>query len=372
MDAVDGTSNPSGGLVERPDPHARRLTLLRRLEVAILLLLLAGLVGLLLDPSSGARRGMYAGLIIGLAVPMIVALAFGRAGRYQVSAWLTVAMVVAAPWLSLILDPAVSKGDLMPLAFVGLSVMLSAMLLNVWATALLAAVQWIVLLLLAVATPRTAFNWASLLTLVFFLSVLAGLYSYLTRRDLEQINNQAEALLASRRQLREQMIRDPLTSLFNWRYLEETLDSEIEHAARSRRPLGVIILDVDHFKQLNDTLGHTGGDVVLQRIGAVLADNVRDSDVACRYGGDEFILFMPEADRDMTKEMAELLLSRVHAMWLPSPNTHQPRVTASAGVAMFPEHGATGAQLFESADVALYSAKARGRDQVVVADGLHG
>lgn len=368
VDAVDRTTHAGGRLVEPPDQHARRLTLLRHLEVAILILLLAGLAALLVDPSSGTRRGAYTGLIIGMAVPVIVALAFGRAGRYLVSAWLTVAMVVAAPWLSLILDPAVSQGDLMPLSFVGLSVMLSAMLLDIWATVLLAAVQWLALLLLALATPRTAFNWASLLTLVFFVSVLAGLYSYLTRRDLAQINSQAEALLASRRQLHEQMIRDPLTSLFNWRYLEETLDFEIEHAAKSRQPLGMIILDVDHFKQLNDTLGHSGGDVVLQRIGAVLADNVRDSDVACRYGGDEFILFMPDADRDMTMEMAELLLSRVHEMWLPSPNSHQPTVTASAGVAMFPEHGDTGAQLFESADAALYSAKARGRDQVAVAD----
>lgn len=81
---------------------------------------------------------------------------------------------------------------------------------------------------------------------------------------------------------------------------------------------------------------------------------------------------MPEADRDMTKEMAALLLPQVHSMWLPSPNSHQPTVTASAGVAMFPEHDRTGAELFESADAALYSAKARGRDQVVVADKSDG
>lgn len=368
MDGVDGRSNDSGRLVRPPDERARRLTLLRRLQVAILLLLLVGMLGLFGDPAAGERRGVYFGLIIGLAIPMVVALVLSQRRRYLASAWITVAMVVAAPWLSLMLDPGVGQGDLMPLSFVVLSVMLSAMLLDVWATTILATAQWIALLFLAIATPRTAFNWASLLTLVFFGSVLAVLYSHLTQRDVTEIRKQAEALLASRLELREQMIRDPLTSLFNWRFLAESLDSEIENAANGRRPLGLIVLDVDHFKEVNDTLGHTGGDVVLRQVGAVLADSVRDSGIACRYGGDEFVLFLPKADREVTKGMAERLLAQVHQMSLASPDARPAAVTVSAGVAMFPEHGGTGAELFESADAALYVAKTRGRDQVAIAD----
>ena len=171
-----------------------------------------------------------------------------------------------------------------------------------------------------------------------------------------------------REALRSQSIRDSLTGLFNRRYLEETLEREVHRAARSNQPLGVIMVDLDHFKRFNDDFGHDAGDVVLHEIGKFLSRHTRADDIACRYGGEELVLILPNADVESTKIRAEQL--RVDATDLQLTQHGKPlgRVTLSAGVAAFPTHGSSPRQLMAAADAALYQAKKRGRDRVEVAE----
>ncbi len=180
----------------------------------------------------------------------------------------------------------------------------------------------------------------------------------------------ALANLKLRETLHNQSIRDPLTSLFNRRYLEASILRELQRAARKHRPLSVIMLDVDHFKQFNDNYGHQSGDSLLREIGAFLQRHTRGDDIACRYGGEEFTVILPEAPLEIARQRAEQL--RREAGQLGSHNDPARAVTLSLGVAAFPEHGANALDLMRAADRALYRAKESGRNRVVVAEGIAG
>ena len=188
----------------------------------------------------------------------------------------------------------------------------------------------------------------------------------LARTVAEQVSL-AIANLQLRETLRQQSIRDPLTGLYNRRYLEESLTQEIAQAQRYDQAIGVIMLDIDHFKQFNDTYGHTAGDQVLQAVGALLIENVRGADIACRYGGEEMTLILPESPLAQSQRKAEAILRAIARLELTYNGQPLPTLTASLGVASFPQHGATASALVQSADAALYCAKASGRNQVVVA-----
>ena len=169
--------------------------------------------------------------------------------------------------------------------------------------------------------------------------------------------------------LKQQAIRDPLTGLFNRRYMEETLNREISRSERYRTPLGIIMVDLDHFRRFNNTFGHDAGDVVLQDMGKFLQNNIRKEDVACRYGGEEFTLIMPGASLDVTEKRAETLRQKVQHLQIYYNNKLLDNVTLSLGVAVYPEHGSTGEAVIQAADVALYRAKQAGRNRVAVSEG---
>ena len=174
--------------------------------------------------------------------------------------------------------------------------------------------------------------------------------------------------LKLREALRNQSIRDPLTGLFNRRYMEETLEREMRRAERSHQPLGVVMLDLDHFKHFNDTYGHAAGDLLLRELGALLNTRLRGSDIACRYGGEEFALILPEMPLDIIRQRVEALRLGIKQLYVRHRGQSLGTVTVSAGIAMFPEHAAAGEALLRAADRALYHAKAEGRDRVVTTD----
>jgi diguanylate cyclase (GGDEF)-like protein/PAS domain S-box-containing protein len=178
----------------------------------------------------------------------------------------------------------------------------------------------------------------------------------------------ALANLKLRETLRDQAIHDPLTGLYNRRYMEETLQRELSRALRKRTSLGIIMLDVDNFKYLNDTFGHAAGDAFLYELGAFLQANIRREDIACRYGGEEFLLILPEASLNDTLSRAEELRERLKHMIVHYRGQPLSQVTVSLGVAVFPDHGKTLDSLLHSADAALYRAKVEGRDRVVIGE----
>lgn len=180
----------------------------------------------------------------------------------------------------------------------------------------------------------------------------------------------ALANLQLRETLRQQSIRDVLTGLYNRRYMEESLERELRRALRRGYSVGVIMLDLDHFKQFNDTCGHAAGDALLQTVGEFLRVHIRAGDVACRYGGEEFILLLPEASLEITRQRAEHLREEIHHLQPEYRGQRLGPVTVSAGVAAFPLHGQTVDVVVRAADEALYQAKRQGRDQVALAGPL--
>ena len=177
----------------------------------------------------------------------------------------------------------------------------------------------------------------------------------------------AVANIRLREALRSQSLRDPLTGLYNRRYLEETFDREIHRVLRAQQPLGVLMLDLDHFKKVNDTFGHDAGDTVLKAIGALFARRLRGEDVACRFGGEEFVLILPNASLEVTRKRGEELCREAQGMAILHSGKPLGQITISAGVAAYPAHGRTSQELFAAADAALYRAKHAGRNCVVVA-----
>ena len=177
----------------------------------------------------------------------------------------------------------------------------------------------------------------------------------------------ALANLKLREMLQNQSIRDSLTGLFNRRYLEESLEREINRAKRKQQSLGIIMLDIDHFKRFNDTFGHEAGDTVLRELGLFLQEYVRQSDIACRYGGEEFMLILPEASLDIVQQRAEQLRQGAKQLQVQHRSQSLGAIALSLGVACYPEHGLTGETVIRAADAALYCAKAEGRDTVRVA-----
>ncbi len=178
----------------------------------------------------------------------------------------------------------------------------------------------------------------------------------------------ALANLRLRETLRRQAIRDPLTGLFNRRYLEETLQREIRRAERNHRPLGAVLIDLDHFKRFNDRYGHQGGDALLRALGRFLQSHTRGEDIACRYGGEEFVLILPEAALPQVQERAEQLREAARHLAAEHGGAQLGGITLSLGIAVFPDHAGDGRHLLGAADEALYRAKAAGRDRVAVAD----
>lgn len=173
--------------------------------------------------------------------------------------------------------------------------------------------------------------------------------------------------LRLRETLESQSVRDPLTGLFNRRYLEESLDRELAHAARHQLPLGLIMIDLDNFKNYNDRFGHFAGDELLRTAAQLLRAGVRAGDIACRYGGDEFAVILPGASLAITHARADELCQSIKGLRNRFEQEGVEPITLSIGVAAYSEHGSAARDLLRSADVALYQAKAQGRDRSVVA-----
>ena len=179
----------------------------------------------------------------------------------------------------------------------------------------------------------------------------------------------ALANLKLREVLKEQSIRDPLTGLYNRRFLEEALLREMSRVRRAKAPLTLIMADIDHFKRFNDSYGHDAGDAVLRAVAQTLKSQVRGSDIACRLGGEEFTLVLTESALDAARDRAEGLRQAIASLALRHAGQSLGTVTMSFGLATFPEHGGDSAELLQAADLALYKAKNNGRNRVEVAHG---
>ena len=185
--------------------------------------------------------------------------------------------------------------------------------------------------------------------------------------DMAQALQKRDAdLKQALRELGEQVNTDPLTRLNNRRYLWDFLGRDLIRARRAVLPVAAILFDIDHFKRFNDTWGHEAGDLVLKSVADVIRQNVRGSDIACRYGGEEFIIVLSEATRTVAVQRAETIRRDIERMDIVLGDKPLDRVTASFGVALYPTHADNAEALVRSADDALYQAKENGRNRVQV------
>jgi len=206
------------------------------------------------------------------------------------------------------------------------------------------------------------------------LYVLTGINDISERKELEHSLQGANEALRQRvreveelqQGLKEQAVRDALTGLFNRRYLDETLERVLAHMTLMGQPVSLVMLDVDHFKSINDTYGHKMGDRVLAVLGEILADSFRSGDIICRYGGEEFIAVLPGSPLEDARIKCEELRQELAATPIPLEHGHELYITISMGVATCPDHGCAEEGLLQQADAALYTAKAAGRNRVCV------
>lgn len=325
------------------------LTLLA-IQGALLVVLLSYLLIVLLMPKDN-RDLFYIPMIAAFLLIMCIAILLHFRGKYMISVWITVISVITAPWISILLDPAVRQGDMVPILYVGLSVHGCAIMLKEKWVVWIAAAEMIGILMILLTRSNTyGVNWISLFAFILGTSAIAVSYGHTNRKQLEQI--------------RDLSIRDSLTGLYNRRYMEETFDREIERAQRSGQKLSVIMTDVDRFKRINDTFGHVIGDLVLANVARIIVDNTRKSDIICRYGGDEFILILPECARQEARDRAEAIRKLAAQSELELEGKCVKEITLSFGISEMPENGQTRAELIEAADQALYQSKQSGRNRV--------
>jgi diguanylate cyclase (GGDEF)-like protein len=149
--------------------------------------------------------------------------------------------------------------------------------------------------------------------------------------------------------------------------MEEALELELRRTSRNQRSLGMIMIDLDHFKYFNDNFGHEAGDLLLKELGILWRSNIRGEDIACRYGGEEFTLILPEGTGEVARQRAEFYKEAIRRLDVRYREHSLGRLTASMGVAVFPDHGRTAKALIEAADKALYRSKSAGRDRVTMA-----
>jgi diguanylate cyclase (GGDEF)-like protein len=359
---------PSSAIVE---PERR---IQARLLMAMLLVLMSlGLLSLTLSllgvysQLDESKEMVSASRWITLAAVLILAVEYGlsRTVHFPLAAVLTVGTLLVAIFVVVITSPPNAQY----LFFLVIGGLIASILLSTRTTVIVFIVTFIGSMLLSAFVP--GYSAANTIYAQFFIVAIGGLVvmaANLRQHYLEQIEWQTQQLVQSEARLRELAILDPLTGLYNRRYLEETLSLEILRAGRKGYPIGIIMVDVDHFKRINDTHGHAAGDAVLILVGSFLRNQIRSSDVACRYGGEEFILILPEASREITQMRAESICKNVKQIPMQYDGESLEAVTLSLGVAGFPTHGPTIDAVLKAADAALYRAKRDGRDRTVAAD----
>jgi diguanylate cyclase (GGDEF)-like protein/PAS domain S-box-containing protein len=201
--------------------------------------------------------------------------------------------------------------------------------------------------------------------------------TWITPQKIQRINMIAESLALSianlmlHSTLRQQSIRDPLTGLYNRRYLEETLEREILRSSRSNKNIGLMMIDIDHFKLFNDTHGHPAADVAISAVAHLFSSSIRCEDLACRYGGEEFVIMLPETDLETTCQRAEAIRKKVAQLRIQHLGQVLEPISISIGVGVFPSHGDLPEALISKVDQALYRAKHNGRNRVEVATPIH-
>jgi diguanylate cyclase (GGDEF)-like protein len=361
-------TEPSSAIVQ-PERRLQARLLMAMLLVLIILDLISlifSLFGFYDTPGQTTTTPELLDVVaVGMLLPLVIGYALSRGVHHQRAAVLVIGSLLTASFGAVIIN----HQDVRILANLVLGGLVAGLFLSARATGFVFAITFLGLLLLTFLLQD--FTISDNINALFFVLTVGGLVvmaASLRQSYLEQIDRQTRALIENEARLLELSHHDPLTGLLNRRYLEEMFTREILRATRKGYSIGIIMADIDHFKQFNDVHGHAAGDAVLVQVGHFLQAHVRESDFTCRYGGEEFLMILPEATREITQLRAEQIREEIHGLQVQYEGQSLEMVTLSLGVAMFPQHGSTKEVLFSAVDAALYRAKHEGRDRVVVAE----
>lgn len=312
------------------------------------------------SPSPGQIKWKYIGLIATEIVLLLVAIIFYRQNKLTHSTNLLILAGIIGPWCSAIFDPTVINGNLFPLVYIAIPILFTSFFSSVSVSIVIGMIQILGLaIFIYLGNFDLSMGAASLFFFVVFIFAISLILNVQNRNNRRTISAQVE-------KLKELAIRDPLTGLYNRRFPIEFLQKEFAKIKRSGGTLAVIILDIDNFKYYNDTYGHNCGDDILVSISRLLQKNFRESDVICRFGGDEFFIAMNDADLDEAKNRAESLRKLIAEEEFYEICKEEVIVTISIGIAVYPKHGDTVDEVLIAADQTLYEAKDLGKNRVVV------
>lgn len=335
--------------------------LLKWAEIIIASVLLAVLVYLLfLSPAGTQSVQDYEVLVAVETLIVFVALFMNWRGFFTLSSNLFILAAIIGPWWSAFMDPTVINGNLFPLTYTAIAILFSAFFSPVHVTALVGAFQ---LAGLALFIQRGAFDLSHGAASLFFFVLF--MYGFSLIFNIQNRNNR-DIITAQLNELEELAVRDPLTGLNNRRFLFEFFGLEIARLKRSQQPLSILLIDIDDFKFLNDTCGHSDGDAIIIAVAESLKHYFRESDIICRYGGDEFLILMSGIDAELSKDRAREMLRMISRKTFEQDCEQARQVTLSIGIASFPRHGETVDALIKAADAALYRAKAQGKNCIEV------
>jgi diguanylate cyclase (GGDEF)-like protein len=321
----------------------------------LILLLLVGAMILVVatQPQGSSGRISYIVLIMVLIILDLIAIIAIMRNRYVVASAVIVLISIIGVWGSMIADPAVGTHDFIPLMYTTVSVLLSSIFLSLPATIVISVVQYVLLIFVVInATDFPAFNWPSLLAYAFIMMALSIAVNYLIRAQVSRLQKSA--------------IKDHLTGLFNRRYFDATLDQSLQKAILKESSLGLMLLDIDNFKQYNDRYGHDTGDEVLRGISTFLIGHLRVTDIVCRFGGDEFAIILSEVDEIALYKTAEKIREEVKLLKVMYQGVSLEPIAVSLGLAIAFQHGVTRSELLLHADNSLLAAKQQGKDRIVM------
>ena len=344
----------------KPDIQAK-VPLLFYLHASLLVfLIITAVLVILLTPQS--NRPFYLSLaLLSLAI-IFVCNKLNWRGRYAQALIGTILIMFVAPWASILFESLSGSGDVIPMIFVIIPIQIAALFLATKSMLLISGIQTAAVIAnIIFSQSKGNYNWVSVVCYVFIASLLGSVTSYLIRTQFDKLLISKEELALNQEKLRDISIRDALSGVYNRRYMDEILDL-LTKTPEER--FALLMIDIDHFKNVNDTCGHRAGDFVIQTVASFLKSATRKKDIVCRYGGDEFLVILIDCAYDDALSKATEMKRMVDAIGCACDDPDAMHVTASIGVALYPENGASKETLLRAVDMALYQAKEEGRNRI--------
>ncbi len=304
------------------------------------------------------NKRLYIPLLIFLLLLSLIALFLNDKGKYKSSLTLTISIFLIGVWIPIYIDAYLTSNDLIPFVYLSLAIYMSAYFLTARITIFITVVQIIFLVYLIKKNPYLYVqNWISLIVFIVFIALISIINSIIRNRQIFIIDSQKEKLYWQAR-------KDPLTGIYNRLFMEEFINDEFPNFINEKKDFGLIIIDIDDFKSINDTFGHFLGDQVIKQICNLILSKIRLTDVFCRLGGDEFILIAPNCSPKNLLLIAENLREAINKLDLQYEEYNINNITVSIGVANINEKICDWEDLLRLADRALYKAKKNGRNKV--------